>query len=135
MRMFHRTLTTAVSMMFLIMVSQVAESAQWPRSTKYGLQCLKKSHCQTKKYNGEPAVCRRKVNSKNRWVSKKKYCLKALWDGAPCDNPDQCSSGICDDRKCSKKVYAKEVKTHTAEDATKPTLNDLDNLKKGLIEE
>ena len=68
MRMFHRTVTTAVSMMFLIMVSQVAESAQWPRSTKYGLQCLKKSHCQSKKYNGKPAVCRRKVNSKNRWV-------------------------------------------------------------------
>ena len=121
--------------MFLIMVGQVAESAQWPKKTKWGLQCLTKSHCKnTKKYNGKPAVCRKKVKS-NKSVSKNKYCLKALWDGAPCNNSDQCSSGICDGRKCSKKLYAKEVKTYTAEDATKPSFSDLDNLKNGLIEE
>ena len=134
MKMIHRTLTTALTVMFLIMVGQVAESAQWPKKTQWGLRCLENSHCKnTKKYNGKPAVCRKKVKS-NKFVSKNKYCMKALWDGAPCTNSDQCSSGMCDSGKCSK--YAKEVYVNPiAPDATPPAWQkDMNDLKQALNE-
>ena len=114
--------------MSLIMVVQVAESAQWPKATSYGLRCLDTSHCKdTKQYNGKPAVCRKKVKS-NKWVSNYKYCLKELWVGAPCDSSDQCASANCGGGKC-KKQQKPVFPGFSVEDAIKILLSDIDKLK------
>ena len=129
MNMIHRALTIALTMVLLMLGGQVADAGQWPKKSQWGWQCLNNTHCKAREYDGKPAVCRKKVNTNNEWVSRNQYCLKALWEGAPCDNPDQCASGNCDRGRCEEKeIYVTEV--DIAEDATKPTFNDFDNLKK-----
>jgi len=80
---------------------QVAAAKSWPKTTKWGLRCLRNKHCKDIKVKGKPSVCRKKVKN-NKWRSKYQYCLKKLWNKAPCDNSDQCTSGNCTRGFCTK---------------------------------
>ena len=139
MKMIHRTLTAALTVLFLMLAGQVAEAGndnEWPKRSQWGLQCLQESHCQSKKYNGKPAVCRKKVNTQNEWVSRHKYCLKALWKGAPCDNPNQCASGNCDRGRCEEKeIYVTEVDTDNVATLPCACQKEMDDLKQELNKE
>ena len=42
---------------------QVAAAESWPKTTKWGLQCLRNKHCKDIKVEGKPSVCRKKVKN------------------------------------------------------------------------
>ena len=132
MKTVHKVVTSFLTAIFLMTANQAAESGSWPKKTQWGWQCANNAHCTGIIDADGPTACRKKVKN-NEWSSKYKYCLKTLWEGAPCDNPEQCTSGSCDRGLCEgEKVHA--VVAHTAEVQTKPSLENFNNLKKELSE-
>jgi len=134
MRITRQIAGIALVLSLGMIAGQAGEASQWPKKTNYGWQCLSQSHCNDlAKQNSKTKVCRKKVKG-NEWSSKYKYCLKPLWKGAPCNSGEQCATNACLDGRCGE-AYAKEVTTHTAEDQTVPSLDDLSRLKNELTEE
>ena len=134
MRITRQIAGIALVLSLGMIAGQAGEASQWPKKTNYGWQCLSQSHCNDlAKQNSKTKVCRKKVKG-NEWSSKYKYCLKPLWKGAPCNSGEQCATNACLDGRCGE-AYAKEVTTHTAEDKTVPSLDDLSRLKNELTEE
>ena len=80
---------------------KVSATSSWPKKTKWGLRCLRNEHCKGHKVKGKQSVCRKKVRN-NKWRSKYQYCLKKLWNRAPCNHSDQCASGNCARGFCTK---------------------------------